>query len=211
MPEIIPNWHPIFVHFTVGLLGAAVIMYLLSGLALGLAKPLHTAARINLIAGVLVTVGTVLTGWYAYNTVAHDAASHEVMTTHRNWALFTAAVFLVLMLWALNRIRQKRREGPLFLLAIVLAAVPLSVTGFLGGELVYRHGVGVLSLPDTDDHHHHDEEHEHRHDHDHDHESEDHHDHEDEHSGHEDAHAHDDEADEAGENHGPDGNEGHRH
>lgn len=36
------------------------------------------------------TIGTVLAGWYAYNTVPHTALSHAAMTDHRNWALSTA-------------------------------------------------------------------------------------------------------------------------
>jgi len=33
--EIIPNWHPIFVHFTVALLSLSVGLFIVSGLLLG--------------------------------------------------------------------------------------------------------------------------------------------------------------------------------
>ncbi|MCC5859800.1 MAG: DUF2231 domain-containing protein [Ectothiorhodospiraceae bacterium] len=172
MPEIIPNWHPMFVHFTLGLLAVSAMLYA-AAFAAGShpsAGTLRLVARANLYLGVLFTIGTVLTGWYAYNTVPHDGPSHQVMTIHRNWALFTATVFALLAIAALILRQRGRTEGPAFTLLVVLAAAPLTVTGFYGGELVYRHGVGVLSLPDTDGHtHNHDHGHDHGHDHDHDH------------------------------------------
>lgn len=156
MPELVPNWHPMFVHLSIGILTASVMLYVatLFVSAGAPARNLRLAARINLWLGVLATVGTVLTGWYAYATVAHDDVSHTVMTTHRNWALFTATLFALLALWAFWLRRRDRREGAVFVLAMVVAAAPMTVTGFYGGELVYRHGTGVLSLPDGDDHAH---------------------------------------------------------
>lgn len=155
MPEIIPNWHPILVHFTIGLFGASALFYLLTLPRSSHGKAFRVAGRLNLWLGMVMTVGTLLTGWYAYNTVPHDGASHEVMTTHRNIALFTALVFAGLTAWSLRQAIFGRREPRVFVLAVALATAPLAVTGFYGGELVYRHGVGVLSLPDADDHHHH--------------------------------------------------------
>ncbi|MBL4885747.1 MAG: hypothetical protein JKY95_14600, partial [Planctomycetaceae bacterium] len=76
--EIIPNWHPIFVHFTVGLLSISALFYL-AGLVLR--KPTFLiVARWNLWVGGAITVATVLAGFYAYGTVAHDALSHAAMT-----------------------------------------------------------------------------------------------------------------------------------
>lgn len=97
--EIIPNWHPILVHFTIGLLSISALLYL-AGLVLK-KENLLIAARWNLWIGTTITVGTVLAGLYAYNTVAHDAPSHAAMTDHRNWALVTAGTFVLLALWAL--------------------------------------------------------------------------------------------------------------
>jgi len=132
MPEIVPNWHPMSVHLTIGILSASVVLCvaaLFAGTG-GLAQNLRLGARINLWLGVLATVGTLLTGWYAYNTVPHDAESHQVMTTHRNWALGTAAAFALLALWAFRLWLRKQREGVVFALALLVAAVPMTVTGF---------------------------------------------------------------------------------
>lgn len=145
--EIIPNWHPIFVHFTIGLLSISALLYL-AGLVLK--KPnLLVAARWNLWIGAAVTIATVLAGFYAYNTVAHDGPSHAAMTDHKNWALVTASIFGVLALWSLIKHRGAKTVHPAFVALILLASSILAITGFKGGELVYRHGLGVMSMPEV--------------------------------------------------------------
>lgn len=164
MPEIIPNWHPMLVHFTIGLLSIGTLFYIASLLlpSQRLALQSLLAARWTLVAGVLITIGTVLAGWYAYDTVQHDDPSHAAMTDHRNWALVTAALFAVIVVWDVVRARQGRKAGVAVATGLLLAAVLLGVTGFKGGEVVYRYGIGVMSLPEVDDHAHSDEEGAHR-------------------------------------------------
>jgi len=153
MITILPNWHPIFVHFTIGLLGIAVVFYFASAL---LAKnhqwkqQWQHMANWSLWSGCLVTIFTLFAGWYAYNTVAHDQASHAAMTIHRNWALVTASLFLVLGFAAISIVRNNKTPRFLFLSVTAIAGAMLLITGFLGGEAVYRHGLGVMSLPDVE-------------------------------------------------------------
>ena len=145
--EIIPNWHPIFVHFTVALLSISALFYL-AGLVLR--KPnLLVVARWNLWIGAGITVGTVLAGFYAYNTVAHDGPSHAAMTDHKNWALVTASIFGVLALWSLAKHRGAKSISSGFVVLILLASGLLAVTGYKGGEVVYRHGMGVMRMPEV--------------------------------------------------------------
>jgi uncharacterized membrane protein len=167
MISILPNWHPIFVHFSIGLLGIAVLFYFASAL---LAKEHHWKqqwqhmANWSLWSGCLVTIFTVFAGWYAYNTVAHDQASHAAMTLHRDWALATASLFLILGLAAASIVRNNKTPRYLFLSVTAVAGAMLMVTGFLGGEAVYRHGLGVMSLPKVEvdgNHHDHNSPHDH--------------------------------------------------
>lgn len=147
MIEIIPNWHPIFVHFTIGLLAISALFYL--GGAVLKREHLLVVARWNLWIGALVTVGTVLAGWYAYNTVNHDGPSHAAMTDHRNWALTTAITFILLAFWAFWKQRGVKAVSPIFVVIILIAAGMLAVTGYKGGEVVYRHGLGVMRMPEV--------------------------------------------------------------
>lgn len=149
MIEIIPNWHPIFIHFTVALLIIAAIIHLLSRFLHNgeLASQLTIVARWNLWIGMGFTLLTVATGWYAYNTVAHDAPSHSAMTEHRNWAMATLALFLGIAGWEYYLSRRGKDKGWLFTGLLVIAAGLLLSTAWHGGELVYRYGLGVMSMP----------------------------------------------------------------
>ncbi len=158
--EIIPNWHPIFVHFTIGLLSISAILYL-AGFILKnheIGSNFTIIGRWNLWLGAFFTLGTVAAGFYAYNTVAHDAPSHAAMTDHKNWALITAAVFWVLALWAFWKQRGAKVVSALFVIIMLASSGLVAVTGYKGGEAVYRYGLGVMSLPKSagghDDHEH---------------------------------------------------------
>lgn len=149
MIEIIPNWHPVFVHFTVAMLIIAAAIHLLSRFLPNgeLANQLEIVARWNLRLGVGFTLLTVAAGWYAYSTVAHDAPSHIAMTEHRNWAMATFALFLGVAGWEYFLSRRGKSKNRLFTGLLVIAAGLLLTTAWHGGELVYRYGLGVMSLP----------------------------------------------------------------
>lgn len=161
MIEIIPNWHPLLVHFTIALLSVAVVGFLVAHLFQGWSRSgeLMKVAEWNFWLGSLSALFTVVAGWYAFNTVNHDASSHAAMSLHRNWALVTVAIILLLDVW-IWRIRKSdaARITHAFALALVAFILLLATTAWHGGELVYRYGLGVMSLParegDGDDHHH---------------------------------------------------------
>ena len=168
MAQIIPNWHPIFVHFTVALwiiaviLHVAVVVYPESDIR----QQLVIVARWNLWLGTAFGIVTVIAGWLAFNSVTHDAISHEVMEEHRNLALVTLAIFVLATGWSMWKLRKKQLTGKYFLLLLVIGVGFLMSTAWHGGELVYRYGLGVISLPqpETADNHQ-GKEHEHSHSH----------------------------------------------
>jgi len=153
MIDIIPNWHPIFVHFTVALLSTASVLFTVSIILpeFQYKEQVIIVARWNLWMGSFITIVTLLAGWQAYNTVFHDAPSHVAMTNHRNWALITASLFFVLAAWQLKcRLQKYIRLS--FVIAMLIAFSFLLTTAYKGGELVYRYGLGVMSLPTTEEH-----------------------------------------------------------
>jgi uncharacterized membrane protein len=152
MIEIIPNWHPMLVHFTIALLATATGFYLLSLLlpaSINLKKQWLIVARWCLWSGMSITLLTILAGFYAYNTVVHDAPSHAAMTEHRNWALATVTAFLLLTLWSIWLHFRERSPDIAFVIFALLSSGLLASTGWHGSEAVYRYGLGVMSLPDT--------------------------------------------------------------
>jgi len=153
MIEILPNWHPVFVHFTMALLSVAGVLFMISGLAREwqYRQTARKVAEWNFWIGSAVTVATAFAGWYAYNTVDHDTPSHTAMTLHRNWALGTLALLVILAFW-LWRSRHKEVGKPSFpfVIVMVLFLGLLATTAWHGGELVYRYGLGVMSLPKSE-------------------------------------------------------------
>ena len=152
MFQILPNWHPIFVHFSVALLSIAAVLHLASHFVSNpnLANQWTITARWNLWLGIGLTLLTVAAGWYAYYTVDHDTPSHAAMTEHRNWAMVTFVVFLSIAAWEYYLHRHAKGKGWLFTGLLLVAASLLTSTAWHGGELVYRYGLGVMSLPKSE-------------------------------------------------------------
>lgn len=152
--EIIPNWHPILVHFTVALLSVSVALFLAESFVRK--WPLHiqlvTVARWNLWLGALAAIATVIAGFYAFNSIPHSSEhQHLAMLDHRKWALSTAALFIVLAAWSLSAsLRGKadfsKAKNFVFVSLMAVAGLMLATTGYKGAELVYRHGLGVIPM-----------------------------------------------------------------
>lgn len=157
MIEIIPNWHPIFVHFSVALLAVAAALYLFSAMLSpesASRAQMAMVARWNLWLGFLISIGTATAGLSAFNSVTHDDVSHAAMTLHRNFALGTLAAYVPFVIASAVDAMRNRVASGAFGFALLVPTALLAVTAWRGGELVYRYGLGVQSLPDVEAHHH---------------------------------------------------------
>ncbi|MEQ1527643.1 MAG: DUF2231 domain-containing protein [Gallionella sp.] len=152
MIEIIPNWHPLFVHFPIAFATAAVFFVFIGKLfkAKPWAKQCLIFGRWMLWAAALFACIAAVFGWFAYNSVEHDAPSHAAMTLHRNWALVTLAALSVLAAWDFWRARVGQAPSGSLIILLGIAWILLISTAWHGGELVYRYGLGVMSLPDVE-------------------------------------------------------------
>ncbi len=147
MFELIPNWHPVAVHFSVALLLTATFVLTWSFVRGRKQSDVTgiSAGRLLLWLGLIAIVTTVIAGLQAYYSVDHDGPSHAAMTNHRNWALAALAAFLIVggLAW-----RNRKADLAGYIVALMLVSSGLLlVTAYKGGELVYRYGLGVISLP----------------------------------------------------------------
>lgn len=152
MIEIIPNFHPALVHFPIAFTSAAVAFT-----AAGVVFRNWPYAAQCLITGRWMLWGAALSalvaavfGWFAFNSVAHDEVSHVAMILHRNWALGALTALLALAAWDVWRGRSGKLPSFVFLGLLLAAWLLVMSTAWHGAELVYRHGLGVMSLPEPE-------------------------------------------------------------
>lgn len=149
MPEVIPNLHPLMVHFPIALITMSAVFHVAAAATRGkpLSRNFGILAHALLWLSALSVLPAVFLGWQAYNSVTHDDASHAAMLIHRNWALGTSVVLIILASW--DGWRNKIDSPPAwwFVVAVIGAWSMVAITAWHGGELVYRHGLGVMSLP----------------------------------------------------------------
>ncbi|GAB1232796.1 DUF2231 domain-containing protein [Ferrigenium sp. UT4] len=151
MIEIIPNFHPAIVHFPIAF-GTAAVAFTSVGILFSnwtyAAQCLRTGRWMLWGAAVLGIIAATF-GWFAFNSVAHDEVSHAAMIVHRNWALGTVTALFILAVWDVLRGRTVKMPTYGFLVFLIAAWLLVMSTAWHGAELVYRHGLGVISLPDV--------------------------------------------------------------
>ncbi len=150
--QIIPNYHPIVVHFPIAL---TIIAFLLSIAAYArrshpVSTHLAAAGHFTLWLAALSAAAAVLFGWLAFNSVNHDDAGHAAMLLHRSWAIPTAVGLILLASWDAWKYRINELISVPMLFLLFLLSQAIAVTGWLGSEVVYRHGIGVLSIPSSE-------------------------------------------------------------
>jgi uncharacterized membrane protein len=151
--ELIPNAHPLAVHFPITLTLIALLFSLGARLRSqhNAASQLATVGHWSLWIAALSAVIAAMLGWLAYNSVNHDADGHAAMLLHRSWAIPTAGGLVILAILDAWKSRANQLMPWPVLIVLFLLSASVAVTGWLGGEVVYRHGIGVLSLPESEE------------------------------------------------------------
>ena len=134
--------HPVTVHFTVAFLvtgGIAEATGILAG-----RERVERFGGTLLVLGTVTLVATVVTGFLAENSITHPEGSSAAIGRHENAGLLVLGVFLVALFWkGWDRGRVRESVRPLYAVWVLAAVVLVIVTAWLGGDLVYGHGVGV--------------------------------------------------------------------
>jgi uncharacterized membrane protein len=129
--------HPSLVHLPITLFPTAIGIDLV-GRATGNDRLLETGRHAIGLAAIGAAVSAI-TGLIAQEEVNVEGKAKDMLITHRNINL-TATIMTALM----SRWRSRQSRPSAAYLALGLAGIgALTYSAYLGGELVYHHGVGV--------------------------------------------------------------------
>ncbi len=132
--------HAVLSHFPLALLTIAPALDLLALVRPGLVAP--AVSFWALAAGLAVAVPTAGAGFVDYLALDDSSPAGRAAARHIAWVLGAAALFAV-ALWL--RGGPALPASPAALALECVAAIVLSVGGWWGGELVFRHDVGGVA------------------------------------------------------------------
>lgn len=141
------NVHPVFVHFPIALLPAALLMYFLGAVS---GRPLFSAAgRACLYMGAAGGVAAVITGLLAEGTFPHGEAVHRLMETHEAVGLAVLGLVSLALVWSFFQSEHRPRFVWPFLAVLGLAVLGAMQTADLGARMVYLHGAAVKPVAEA--------------------------------------------------------------
>jgi uncharacterized membrane protein len=132
--------HPIFVHFTIALTASSLIFDAL-GFFLKRAS-LTAAGGWTLVGSALMTLVTISTGLTSSTRApVEEGEARSFLRAHMALGFIFYGLLAAITLWRLSL----WQEGVswLYLAALAIVSLVMTVQGYLGGELVYRYGVEV--------------------------------------------------------------------
>jgi uncharacterized membrane protein len=148
---LIPGWHPIIVHFPLALIVTGAASLSLARLVSGarIAATLAAVGTWNLCLGAVSVFFALGTGLAAVIGLQIGAAAHQALTSHVKSAVVTTILVLLVAVWRGAGTDAESRPTAGFLLMLWLATAALTVTGYRGGQNVYRYGIGVEAAADA--------------------------------------------------------------
>ncbi len=155
-----PTVHPMVVHFPIALLYLTLMIEILGYLL----RPRHDrffarASFWTLTLSLLAIVAAGAAGMVSEHFVKWSPKTSAMLSHHQRDAFFTGLFALIAWIvrlssrfkdrdrssWSVAR-TGRGRMNPLSSLFVLGAVVMISLTGILGGSMVYDHGVGILHV-----------------------------------------------------------------
>ena len=139
------------VHFPLALVVTAAFM-LLAARVLPWERCRATLATVgtwNLCLGAAAALLALATGLAATLHLQVGPAAHQAISLHFRWAAFTTLALVLLAVWRGAGSVQESRPTWIFIVVLSAATASLIVTGYRGGQNVYRYAVGVQSSAES--------------------------------------------------------------
>lgn len=139
--------HPAIVHFPIALSLVALFFELIARHPR--ARPMGSAAGVLLVLAALGSVAAVITGNAAHDdavvppAVAPLLAQHEEVGEIAMWLLLAVAAVRIVLAW---RGWLRGWLGWAFLLALAFVTGLVGYNGYLGGRMVFDHGLGTAPV-----------------------------------------------------------------
>ena len=145
--------HAMFVHFTIALTSASLIFD-----ALGRffeKASLTSAGGWTLLGAALMTLATLSTGLTsATRAPIEEGEARSFLRAHMALGFIFYGLLIAITFWRISLWQSGESVSWLYLTALAVVSLVMTVQGYLGGELVYRYGVEVeqayRELPEHD-------------------------------------------------------------
>jgi uncharacterized membrane protein len=133
------------VHFPLALVLSGTLLLLTARLVRGdgAARVTAIVGTWNLCLGAAAAVLALATGLAAVLGLHVSTAARQAISLHLKWAIFTTLALLLLAVWRGAGTSHDSRPSWLFIAILLAASAALVMTGYRGGQNVYRFGVGV--------------------------------------------------------------------
>jgi uncharacterized membrane protein len=140
-----PNLHPMVVHFPIALIFVILACDIIGHVTQR--QSFITAGSIVTVLAMLGALAALISGLIAEETVQHTGAAHNLLETHEllGYVYTGTLAAMAIFRFAIG----KRLYGNLGYIAVLLSLIAAGVVsygGYLGGEMVYTHGVGVKAV-----------------------------------------------------------------
>jgi len=144
--EHVQNYHPLFVHFPIGLIYGSALLYLIGWL--GGYDSIRWAAFWTLVLGGISAALALATGLYAApGLMISDSVRQHLLAHHMHLMMLASAVTAVLIVWAILARPMPERGRIVFMAVMVAVLIIIALGADLGSSMVYGYNAGGDACP----------------------------------------------------------------
>src|SRR5919106_2620898 len=131
------SMHPIFVHFTIALTSASLVF---DALGFFLSKgSLTSAGGWTLVGSAVMTLMTISSGLTSSTRAPiEEGEARSFLRAHMALGLIFFGLLVAITFWRIWLWQKGQGVAWLYLIALALVSLVMTMQGYLGGELVYR-------------------------------------------------------------------------